>query len=34
MLLLILAVSSRTDDFSICILGYVFGGCIGSITAA
>jgi hypothetical protein len=31
MLLLIRAASSLTDDFSMCILGYVFGGCIGSL---
>jgi hypothetical protein len=32
MLLLIHAAFSLTEDFSMCILGQVFGGCIGSLT--
>jgi len=31
MLLSIGAASSLSDDFSMCILGYSFGGCIGSV---
>ena len=27
----ILAASSLTDDFEMCIMGHIFGGCIGSI---
>jgi len=30
-LLLVFAASCLADDFSIFILGYMFGGCIGSI---
>jgi len=32
MLLLIFAASGLTDDFKLCTLGHVFGGCIGSVT--
>ena len=31
MLLFILASSGRTDDFEMCILGHIVGGCVGTI---
>jgi len=31
MLILVLAASGLTDDIYMCILGYMIGGCIGSI---
>jgi hypothetical protein len=31
MLLLICAASSLTDNFQMCILGLIYGGCIGSV---